>query len=235
MIWLTWRQFRIPARAALAALAVLAAALALTGPRLVHLYASSGIATCHTHGNCDAVINAFISEARGSGLSGALYFLGIGIVFAAPGLVGVFWGAPLVARELEAGTHRLVWNQSVTRTRWLAVKLGLVGLASVATAGLFSLMVTWWAAPIDKAVMNRITPSVFAARDIAPIGYAAFAFALGVAAGVLIRRTVPAMAVTLAVFAFVQIAVPLWVRPHLMTPVRTVTALDVSGLTQLRI
>ena len=38
-----------------------------------------------------------------------------------------FWGAPLVTRELEAGTHRLVWNQSVTRTRWLATKLGLIG------------------------------------------------------------------------------------------------------------
>jgi hypothetical protein len=218
---------------ALAALAVLAAALAVTGPRLAHLYATSGIDTCHARGNCQFVIEAFIKHARGSGATGTLYFLGVGIVFAVPAIVGVFWGAPLVARELEAGTHRLVWNQSVTRTRWLAVKLALVGLASMATAGLFSLMVTWWAAPIDKAVMNRLTPPVFAARDIAPIGYAAFAFALGVAAGVLIRRAVPAMAVTLAVFALVQFAMPNWVRPHLIPPVRTVTALDTSSMLEL--
>jgi hypothetical protein len=32
---------------------------------------------------------------------------------------------------------------------------------------------------------------------------------------------VPAMAVTLAIFAVVQVAVPLWVRPHLLPPDRT--------------
>ena len=42
-----------------------------------------------------------------------------------PAVVGAFWGAPLVARELEAGTHRLAWTQSVTRGRWLATRLGL--------------------------------------------------------------------------------------------------------------
>jgi hypothetical protein len=235
MTWLTWRQFRIQAWVALAALAILAAALAVTGPGLAHLYATSGIDTCHSHGNCDAAISAFLNEARGGGTTGALYFLGIGIMFVVPAVVGVFWGAPLVAREMEAGTHRLVWNQSVTRTRWLAIKLGLVGVVSMATAGLFSLMVTWWADPIDRVVMNRMTPEIFAARGVAPIGYAAFAFALGVAAGVVIRRAVPAMAVTLAVFAFVQIAMPLWIRPHLMTPVRAVTQLDTSTLSQLLI
>jgi hypothetical protein len=95
-------------------------------------------------------------------------------------------------------------------------ELTVAGLASMIVAGLFSLMVTWWASPIDSVSGNRFTPAVFAARDIVPAGYAAFAFALGVTAGVLIRRTVPAMAVTLAVFAAVQVAMPLWVRPRLL-------------------
>ena len=73
------------------------------------------------------------------------------VVLVLPALIGLFWGAPLIARELEAGTHRLVWNQSITRTRWLAVKLGLVGLAAIAAAGLGSLAVDWWSDPIDKA------------------------------------------------------------------------------------
>ena len=46
-------------------------------------------------------------------------------VLIAPAIVGIFWGAPLIARELETGTHRLVWNQTVTRTGWLATKLAL--------------------------------------------------------------------------------------------------------------
>ena len=166
-----------------------------------------------------------------------LYFLGVAILYLAPALIGMFWGAPLVTRELEAGTFRLAWNQSVTRTRWLAVKLGLIGLAAMATAGLLSLMITWWAGPIDRAggfpasmsqQVSRFSLVLFGARGIAPVGYAAFAFALGVTAGVLIRRTLPAMAITLAVFALIQLAWPSWVRPHLIPPVHATAAVAVN-------
>ncbi len=141
----------------------------------------------------------------------------------------MFWGAPLIAREFETGTFRLAWTQDVTPTRWLAVKLGVVGLASVAVAGLLSLMVTWWSSPIDQASMDPW--AAFAQRDITPIGYAAFAFALGVTAGMLIRRTVPAMAITLAVFAAVQVVMRLWIRPHLITPAHTTSALNIASIT----
>ncbi len=67
-------------------------------------------------------------------------------------------------------------------------------------------------------VLNRLEPALFGARGVAPIGYAAFALALGVTAGVLIRRTVPAMAATLAAFTAVQFAWPNWIRPHLIPP-----------------
>ena len=66
--------------------------------------------------------------------------------------------------------------------------------------------------------MSRFSPLAFATHGITPLGYAAFAFTLGVTAGVLIRRAVPAMAVTLAIFAAVQVAMPLWIRPHLFPP-----------------
>ena len=112
-----------------------------------------------------------------------------------------------MARELETGTHRLVWTQSVTRTRWLAVKLGLIGLVSVAASGLLSLIVTWWSSPIDRVNMNQFT-SVFDQRDVVPIGYAAFAFVLGVAGGLLARRTLPAMAATLVAFVTVVRSLP---------------------------
>ena len=82
-----------------------------------------------------------------------------------------------------------------------------------------------FAAPDSGLGFSRLSPLLFGTNGIAPLGYAAFAFALGLAAGVLIKRTVPAMAVTLAVFAFVLLAWPSWVRPHLITPVREPVAL----------
>jgi hypothetical protein len=149
--------------------------------------------------------------------------------------MGTFWGAPLVAREFETGTRHLVWNQSITRRRWLAAKLALIGLAAMAVTEALSLMQAWWAAPIGRAVghggggsligLARFSPVVFATHGITPLGYAAFTFTLGVTTGVLIRRSVPAMAVTLVIFAVVQVAMPLAIRPHLFPPRHATIAL----------
>ena len=152
----------------------------------------------------------------------------------APAVIGAFWGAPMVARELETGTHRLVWNQTVTRSRWLATKLGVTALAVAAAVGVLTLAVSWWARPLDGitgaergSLPARLTPGVFAMRGVVPLGYALFALVLGVAVGLVLRRTVAAMAVTLAVLALVQVAVPLWVRPHLVPPAsQTLTIAD---------
>ena len=158
----------------------------------------------------------------------------------APAVIGMFWGAPLVARELEAGTHRLVWNQSVTRTRWLVIKVGLIALSAMVVAGVLGLLLSWWAGPIDDAQVagqeaqgivgaSRVGPPLFISRGIAPIGYFLFAFAVGVLAGTLIRRTVAAMAVTAVVFTLVQLAVPQFVRAHL-NPVVTTTTVTPDNL-----
>jgi hypothetical protein len=237
MIWLTWRQFRAQIITAAATLAVLAGALFCTHPALVHLYNTSGVPTCNVNTNCDALVTRFLDEL--SGITPLLYFVSIGFMFAVPAIIGVFWGAPLVAREIEMHTGKLAWNQSVTRTRWLAVKLAGVGLVAMATAGLLSLMVTWWSSQIDQAVtlhprhgisLFRLGPVLFDTRGITPIGYAAFAFALGVTAGVLIRRTVPAMAATLAGFTAVQITMADVIRQHLVAPVHAIAALSAANI-----
>ena len=167
-----------------------------------------------------------------------LFLLSEGIILLAPAVIGLFWGAPLIARELETGTAAVAWNQSVTRTRWLAVKLTVIGLTAMAVTEALSLMQTWWAAPISQAVadgasvgpaQSRFTQLNFATHGLTPLGYAAFAFVLGVTAGALIRRTVPAMAVTLAIFAALQVAMPLWVRPNLAPPDRTVIPVTSLG------
>jgi hypothetical protein len=241
MIWLTWRQFRAQAIAAAALLAVLAILLAVTGPYMAHLYDSSGIATC-TGVSCGPVTNTFGNKLPW--FDTVLYLLGLGIMFLAPAIVGVFWGAPLIAHEIEARTLPLTWNQSVTKTRWLAVKLSLVGLASVATAGLLSLMLTWWSSPMDstleipyghRLLLERLGPVLFATRGVAPLGYAAFAFALGVTAGMLTRRTVSAMAATVGVFAALQFAWAEWIRAHLVPPVTTIVPLNPGTISVLGI
>jgi hypothetical protein len=146
------------------------------------------------------------------------------LVVVTPGVLGLFWGAPLVAGELEAGTFRLAWTQSVTRTRWLAVRAGLAVLASMAVAGILSLIVTWWAGPFDRAGGNLF--GTFDQRDLVPVGYAAFAVALGITAGLLVRRTLPAMAVTLVAFVAARLAVAGWLRPVLLAPSHLVLALN---------
>ncbi|MDH6113413.1 hypothetical protein P3T36_001708 [Kitasatospora sp. MAP12-15] len=228
MIWLTWRQFRTPALAMLGALAAAAIFLVVTGTQLRHSY-DSALASCGGQGGCGSAMSALAAHyAVPSYVFSAL-------LTAVPGIVGAFWGAPLIARELEAGTHRLVWNQSVTRTRWLMVKLLAVGLAAVVGTGLLSLLVSWWAAPIDRINNNRFIPLLFDARGVAPLGYAAFAFTLGACAGLLLRRSVPAMAVTLTVFTAVQLLMPIAIRPHLVTPVRADVALNAAAINSARL
>jgi ABC-2 family transporter protein len=232
MIWLSWRQTRAAAAMMAAALALLAAVLALTGPGLADDY-SRGIAACtNQSGGCSGFFQRFFHGNHTS-------FLAVtAVALVLPALIGLFWGAPLIARELEAGTHRLVWNQSITRTRWLAAKLGLVGLAAVSAAGLGSLAVSWWAGPLDKSAAGdfpRMAPLVFDARGIVPIAYAAFACALGVTVGMLVRRTLTAMALTLVVFVVVQIAMPLLVRPHLIPPIRSTIGVSASNLDGLMV
>ena len=235
MIWLTWRQSRLRGASAAVVLAAFAVLLAVTGPHLASLYAGSSIGSCRGN-DCVGAADDFLQQLYRTGTYWLLYLLGTVIILVAPAIVGIFWGAPLIASEFEAGTHYLVWNQSITRTRWLAVKLTLTGLAAMAVTEALSLMQAWWATPISRAVargavasplaMNQFSPLVFATHGITPLGYAAFACALGVTAGVLVRRAVPAMALTLAVFALVQVAMPLWVRPQMFPPDRTVTTLS---------
>jgi hypothetical protein len=245
MMWLAWRQFRAQAWVAAAALAAVAIIMVSTGIHLAHLYDTSGIVGCHPQA-CQTLANNFLSGLRHSSVYVILYDASIVVLYAVPAIVGVFWGAPLITGEIEAGTLRLAWSQSVTRTRWLAAKLAFAGLASMALAGLFSLLTTWWYGPVERAVplagarqsltiLNRFDPPVFSTHGIVPIGYAAFAFALGVTAGVLIRRMAIAMASTLAVFVGVQFAWPLWIRPHLVAPLRRAVPLDPAAIDTLSV
>jgi len=247
VIRFTLSRFRTQAVLAGALLVVIAAVLGVTGPHLARLWDT-------TLGPCLAAHPAIAQLDPGpvAGHPCQLEFLMLRGVYApywwlrgaagiavlvVPALTGLFWGAPLIAPELHDGTWRLAWTQSITRTRWLAVKLGLIGAASIAVAGLLSLMVTWWAGPLDRlasldsvyANSGRFNPLLFGERGLAPTGYAAFGFALGVTAGVLLRRTVPAMAVDLGGLAGARLAMTYWIRPHLQAPVHLTLPISPSS------
>lgn len=227
MIWFTWRQFRTQTWIAVGALAVLGTLLIVVGRQVAAVYADSGLATCTA--NCEQLASAFSLQVD-HGLTGTVYDTAIAAMYLVPALIGAFWGAPLIARELETGTYRLAWNQSVTRTRWLVTKLAVVGAVSIGVTGLLELAVTWSATDIDRVTDARIAPLLFGARGVVPLAYAAFAFTLGVTLGLLLRRTVAAMAATLALYTAAAAVMPLFLRAYLAPITRTTTPLDLDTI-----
>ncbi|WP_250004152.1 ABC transporter permease [Actinoplanes sp. M2I2] len=231
MIWLTWRQFRLQAWVIAALVAAIAVALLVSAPGLFDVYRDTGMAACT--GACETALDAFKSEVGNSAYF-AVYLVGSAAVLLLPALIGVFWGAPLVSREFESGTHRLVWNQTVSRGRWLAVKLAGIGAVAILAAGLLSLVVTWFAGPIDRAGdFGRVTPLLFSARGVVPMGYALLAFVGGLAIGMLTRRLLVAMALTLVFVVLSQLAAPYGYREHLVAPATSSTGFDAERIASL--
>ncbi|MFJ8719700.1 ABC transporter permease subunit [Streptomyces violaceus] len=225
MMWLSWRQFRVQALFAACALAVITVYMGYLGSEIrdaYDVYQSS----CGSSADCSRARSQFRSAYQNT-----LLFLATGLALI-PALIGTFWGAPLIARELENGTHRLVWNQSVTRPRWLIGKILLVGLAAVLVTGAAAALLTWAARPFDEVVKEQFDAFVFGARNIAPIGYAAVAFTFGTVVGLLLRRTLPAMAVTLVVFLAFQFFFPNVVRPSLMPTDKATLPMTVEAINQ---
>jgi hypothetical protein len=214
MTWLVWRLHRTQLYIAAALLAALTVLLLVTGLQMASQY-HSAVAACGASDSCDTLGSTLF---LGSHAVGFLVIMTLGV----PALFGLFWGAPLVASELETGTSQFAWMQSVTRKRWLAVTAGEMLLAAAVWGGAVSGLVTWWSGPDNALQLDQFKPGRFDIMGIVPVGYALFAMALGLCAGALLRRTLPAIAVTLAGFIVVRAVVTLWLRPHYLSAV-TVT------------
>jgi hypothetical protein len=221
------RQHRIQLSSGLGVMAILAALLVWTGLEMTSYLHSTGLASCLAArgGRCDAFSQLF-ENRYGAVLRDAAWLNFV------PMLVGVFWGAPLVARELETGTYRLAWTQSITRRRWLLTKLTLFVLATVAIGGGFSLLLSWWFHPFAQLQFqggySRMDLDSFDFQGIVPIAYSLFAFAVGAAAGVIVRRVLPAMAITFAVYLPMRLLMQS-LRGHFETPLQvTYRALGTS-------
>ena len=169
-----------------------------------------------------------------------LFDAGIAIVAVVPVLLGAFWGAPLVARELEAGTYRLVWTRrhpdplarhearrhDPERGDRRGSPDGSRDLAAPTTRRSGRQRTRQPTQSADAGVLRD-------ARGV-PVAYAVFAVVLGVTLGAVLRRSLPAMAITLTVYVLVQIAVPLWVRPHLVAPTTTDVTIAAGTLDSIR-
>lgn len=245
MTWLAWRQFRTAAfTMSVPAFAILLL-LAATAPHLNHLYTTQHLNHCGTPQTCTPAREAFFTGIKADTWIPVMYFTGIAALYLLPALLGLFWGAPLASREIEAGTLPLVWTQSITRRRWLAVKLTVGATAATIIAGLLSWAVTAWSSPIDRAAQlaggaqsalpNHLSPVVFGARGIVPVAVAVFGYVLGVTTGLLVRRTLPALAATLVVLAAIQTAVPVTIRQHYAAPERTSVPLVVDSRSGLQL
>ena len=211
MAWVTWRQHRAALGGVAAFLGAFAVYLWLTGLQMHHAEA----AYCHPAGSVGCAINF-------TGRYGETTIIVSIALQAVPALIGAFAGAPVLARELETGTFRYAWTQGIGRLRWTVGKLVPLAVAVTAVAGAFTVLIAWYNQPWVAA--GYVTP--FSARvfDLLGVAFAAWtlaAFAIGVLAGMLIRRAVPAIAATLAAYAGLAFATALWLREHYITPLVT--------------
>jgi hypothetical protein len=205
---LVWRQHRNQAIVAGGLLGVLAVVFLITGMHAFHIY-DSAITVCTANGTCGQLGDLFHNYI-------VLIDL-VGLSVAVPALLGLFWGAPLVAREIEQGTHALVWTQSVTRRRWLAVKLSwMLAAAAVWGAGI-GMLVNWWSGPLNSLDHYRFEVGHFDTQGLVPMGYSVFAVALGIAAGLVARRVLPAVAATIGGYVGLRVVIAYYLRPHYMT------------------
>ena len=218
--WVTWRQHRAALAGVLALLGGLGVLMLVNGLGMHHAYTSLGLDTCGglSGPRCQSQLSAFEQDylSWADHLPHLLMFL--------PGLIGVFVGAPLVARELESGTFRFAWTLARSRVQWVIAKLVILALVLTVLALGFSALVTWWYGPFD-AITGRM--SAYGAYEISGLVFAArtlFAFTLGALLGLLIRRTVPAMAATALVWVTVVMASMIWLRPQIHRPITVIGA-----------
>jgi hypothetical protein len=215
LVWVAWRQHRAAVLATTGLFAALAAALVATGVHMHNDFAKLGLTTCGPLNDkaCQAPLDVFEQRYE----SEAMYFPRF-LEFL-PGLLGLFIGAPMAARELESGSYRFAWTQGRDRVTLITSKMALIGSYLLAVTVAFSAVFAWWFRPWEQIIGRlssgeayEVTGVVFAARTL-------FAFTLGVALGAIIRRTVPAMLATAAVWLSVAWPSVIFLRPLIDRPV----------------
>ena len=197
MLWLTWRQHRTLATIATALFAVAAIGLLMLGFDARSTVDHLGLGSCvRSGGDCSSLADQ---------LHRHYHWLPplVTVSIALPAIAALFVTAPLVPREYDGRTQRLVWTQSISRRRWITTKLGLlVGPLVLATLTV-GLLAGWALDPLQPAFGSRLG-GWFETQGIAPASYMLFALGLGALVGALTRRLIPAMATTVAAYVIAR-------------------------------
>ncbi len=211
MIWVSWRQHRPQAIACLGLLGAFAIFAIAMGTWMRASFSHDGLPSCLARSGgagCPEVITSFVHSFSGPAAVTATLPL-----FLIPGLVGVVVGAPLLGRELEQGTWRLAWSQTVPRTRWLVTKLTVVTGGLVVFGAAITAVMTWYRGPLDR-LTPRLQPPPFNFEGLALTSSLLCAFGLAVLAGLLLRNAIGAM-----VAAYVAWEIPTAVVTLLSGPI----------------
>ncbi|MCX5411139.1 hypothetical protein [Streptomyces sp. NBC_00059] len=128
-------------------------------------------------------------------------------LIALPALLSGFVAGPLIARELETGTFRMSWTQSVSPARWLAAKLAVP--AALCLAGTVALSTSLYGAQAASDNPYRsewYTMYSYATTGTVPAAHILFGVGVGAVVGLLVRRTLPALALSLFVTGVVGVS-----------------------------
>lgn len=204
MGWVTWRQHRGTLISGPAVLGAVAVFLLFAGLKVHHDYAA--IAACPLNGRNESHA-CFTAIAHFNANDWTLGNTVLILMQLVPVLLGAFAGAPVLARELETGTFRYAWTQGFGRERWTIAKLVLLAVVVTALAGALGEVFAWFFQPfLPVEGMNVLAAAVFQTRGVAFAAWALAAFAIGAFFGMLLRRIVPAMAVTVGVYLALVLA-----------------------------
>lgn len=218
LAWVTWRQHRFTFAGVVAVFGAVAAYLLITGLPMHHAYLAVSGCRPESSASCQQVANNFLNTH----VHGVL--VTAGLLQAIPVLIGAFAGAPLLAREFETGTFRYAWTQGFGRARMTAGKLVPLAITVTVAAAALGVLFSWYYQPIIGAGGGDSPPlaaTIFDLRGVALPAWTLAAFAIGVLAGVLIRRVVPAMFATLAVWIALAVVTGAYLRPHYEAPLVT--------------
>ncbi|MGV9888768.1 transporter [Streptomyces sp. NPDC003395] len=219
-LWLAWRQQRT---AVVAGVAVLLAVAALAA------YSRAGMLDDLRSGLFD---RCEPGPLYCTGPDGRILFLDIdplrylgALNIALPVLIGVFWGAPLLGRDRELGTHRTVLGQGVSRAQWFTSRFALAAVSAAALSGLTAWLFTWWWRPAEDRSYGLFWYETSALSGSGPrvVAAALFGLAAGTLLGLLCRRVLAAMGWTLLVTGAVTLLLELLhktralVAPHTYT------------------
>ena len=216
MAWVTWRQHRGQLLTAAGLVALVAIAALVTSLPVRVAYHHQALSSClppAARPGCDLLVSHFRSEF------GSLAQVGRWLILL-PGLA-LLVGSPLLAREFEHGTFRLAWTQGLSRRRWLLSKTMLLAAALVAAAAIIGAIAVWWRQPFDD-VQGRMAPAAFDIEGLVVPAYTLYALALGVLAGLVLRRTLAAISLAAAGFVATRLGVENLLRPHYLAPLHRI-------------